>query len=429
MHDNQLRNTLAERFEGYGSQPSDAVWAAIEGNLDQDKRKRGFFWWWIGFAGAAAAVIVLLLVTVESTSTKTSLSSDKKTMSQTELQATENQNTQATSNAEIDEDTGTMNSLNAPSSTNLPVNEQAQSPDFSVSTEPRVEGESSASPLISDNKNRTPEVVDQSVEEPKENRSAITAGLEVREISPFLIGFEGHNRLSLVPPRLIIAPRWELSAEVSTFSRAPEIRTIKKSIVSPNTSDNTSLTTENLAEPSSPNDIYATHTRYAELQLTIRRNFGRRFQIGAGLSSSYSKNIGKTVSGDYQFKTNIWSVGVPLHIRFTALKYRRFSLTPYLSILNEFHFSSYSSEGVPPSNGSAFNTDPAISSVSPIKQRGYAFGVQPSVELSYYATERLSFSTSFGYRNYFVRDYLGLNPSIRQPNYFQFAIGTAWILK
>ncbi|MBK7128093.1 MAG: hypothetical protein IPM74_13310 [Crocinitomicaceae bacterium] len=50
--------SLKDRFENYGSAPSDGLWNAIETSLGGEKKKRrGFFWWW--FSGIAAGLLVI----------------------------------------------------------------------------------------------------------------------------------------------------------------------------------------------------------------------------------------------------------------------------------------------------------------------------------------------------------------------------------
>ena len=60
MQDKLLKSKLSERFEGFGSAPSDAVWTGIEHALDGDERKRRFIIWFT----AAAAILAIGITTL-----------------------------------------------------------------------------------------------------------------------------------------------------------------------------------------------------------------------------------------------------------------------------------------------------------------------------------------------------------------------------
>ena len=59
MRDKEFSNIVSERFEDFGETPADAVWANIEGSLDEDKKRRRVIIWW-----SLAAVLALSVLTV-----------------------------------------------------------------------------------------------------------------------------------------------------------------------------------------------------------------------------------------------------------------------------------------------------------------------------------------------------------------------------
>ena len=61
MQDKLLKSKLSERFEGFGSTPSDAVWAGIEQTLDGDKRKGLLIRWFVTIAAILAIGLMTLL--------------------------------------------------------------------------------------------------------------------------------------------------------------------------------------------------------------------------------------------------------------------------------------------------------------------------------------------------------------------------------
>lgn len=61
MQTNKQPGSLSDKFQNYGSYPSDALWSEIESALDdKDKKRRGFIWWWVGGASAALLSIVVI---------------------------------------------------------------------------------------------------------------------------------------------------------------------------------------------------------------------------------------------------------------------------------------------------------------------------------------------------------------------------------
>jgi hypothetical protein len=71
----------------------------------------------------------------------------------------------------------------------------------------------------------------------------------------------------------------------------------------------------------------------------------------------------------------------------------------------------------------------AITEEEWVIDNGYSFGLQPSIEFSFYTSENSSLYLSTGYRQYLYSKSSGASPGLLQPNYMQAAIGLRWILR
>lgn len=418
MQDNELRHTLSDRFNEYGSQPSDGVWTAIEAELDKDQRKRGFLWWWIGFTTAAVFGIAGIYISMQTNNPPANVTTELQVV-QHEDKTPEKNTSDEQASQEIlmntsSHQTGNRGHVNRISGNNSYKNLIPDPTEF----EPLVHLSESTSFEV------PPTLT--TIENPTESKE-INTSLPTRKNERFI----PLNTITncQFKPRKIRPSYWELGIEMSSFANASRknLKVTNDSTPNPTSYDSYSLTPGLSPEFQSAS---ITHQRFAEIRLTARRSFGKRFQIATGVSGTYAQTKGTSETYLFSFRTQHWGIGIPVQIRYKILQQNRWNLTPYIGIQNEFQFLTYySCKNNPPATQSILED---LNGTSTIKGRGtgYLFGIEPGIELSYYLTDRVSLSTSVGYRNYFVRSSKNVPPgSYMTPNYLQFSIGTAWLLR
>jgi hypothetical protein len=482
MRDEKIRHTLSERFADYGSEPSEGVWNAIEMHLDEDNRNSGtngfkFLWWSLALIGLSFVSWGIVTNEINKDSVEMAVVSKKNekigntknaflevqknsdgkptpALANTgeeheDLNSAIENDTKEKSLTEYSEKVKSKASLNSKSLTNTQEN-------IKFDTSPQVEEIKEKSALsvnsadafnskeeklktetelltsgknlkvesnqavqsrfpesIDDNKNTTAETPDLLIKKVKSDESLLQLTTLVAKelptegntVSPFN---HSHSPLNWLPPK------WEMRIRLGTFknignSSSPD------SYLSP-------YTWQEINAPA-PETHTQNYKRYGEFQIDAIRRIGRKFHLSAGLSTSYSQNKVGTIADDTLFTLNQISYGIPIEIGYTVVNYKRFAVKPYLGILNEVN--NYL-QGMTTST-----TNGIIEETQQYNQWeiGYSFGLQPAVEIYYYMNEKTSLSLSCGYRKYIAGYANGQSPGLRQPDYFQTAIGISWILR
>ena len=225
---------------------------------------------------------------------------------------------------------------------------------------------------------------------------------------------------SLHPPRSPfdwIPPKWEMRVRLGTFKNIGNSSN-PDSYLSP-------YTWQEVSEPA-PEAYTENYKRFAEFQIDVDRRIGRKFHLSGGLSTSFSQNRAGTPNGDTSFTLNQLSFGIPMEIGYMVVNYKRFAVKPFLGILNEFN--NYIQRTSVVISDNAIPGEEVIETGGTF-ENGYNLGLQPSVEIYYYMNENTSLSLTCGYRKYVAGRTNGNSPGIRQPDYFQSAIGISWILR
>ncbi|GEM_PF-6495347 len=435
MHDKELQKTLSERFDGYGSTPSESVWSGIEAGLAEKDRRRGAFWWWIGIAGAAVigfftfihfantpeVAIINASNWRHQASSEIGKTQENGEMNARDLSGTDNSGldngaeSSANNSSTNSTKTGNWTTTNNNNNNNNNNNQHT----YSAQTFQKRDDKTNLSQSI-DEQSRIDLPLEYSSDNEKESRKKLTLSMPTKPLGSLSVPVFNEIISSRIDP-IKRTGRWELAADLGTFTPYSEFTPPVEQ--EPIQQDPGGITDQLIDQD---NGTSLGHRRFVELQVTARRYFGRRFSIGLGASGAYGRN---SISDQYNemYNWNIWSVGIPFNVRFDAFSKGRFRISPYVQFLNEMSFASLNN----PVYWSSFTStaDPLLPEGGTVNSRKYSLGIQPSIELSYALNERFLFTTSLGYRYHALNRKVGLMPLLEQPNYLRFSIGTAWLIK
>jgi hypothetical protein len=369
MHDEQLRNTLSERFEGYSSPPSDAVWESIEKVLDEDDKAAGFRLYLlsplvigllIGSSAAALALIVYFNQS-ETTGTLPLAEGGRPAHSQhaVHIQSTLSEDLPAT----------------ADTFTPIPIQHHNRPAQVATPSEQRVE--------------RTvfvPEpIATRAVNHLETSSDLGFYGIYFTHIPsaecfsggidkgiPFPGEFYGNSGLTA---QLLVSTFFNFSNASSAQNSA------KTNTFNGETSD----------------QYVRKNNRFVETELNFQGYFTKRIKGGLGLSLAYSNEEGM-IDENTSYHTSQWSIGIPITLGMDVYQKGRFNLSVFAKLLNDFDQrkeTDFSVQYLP----NALSPE-LVSNVSISKDQVYRFGVQPMVSGSFYATPRTELCMSVSYRLY-----------------------------
>ena len=444
MHNNNERNILSKRFSNYGSTPSKDTWGAIEKRLDRDKNIFTSLHWglniiaivMLGSGIIKPAYLQVKGLPSDSKNTTSSLFVDNDRSSQASSNKFDTksryQNEVLASSVELnspDQINAQSISENDASILNNNQKEIIQNTPVTISRETEAE----IKPQDSNENGKRLKIINNlpiDIMEKDYVHATITTPIEPNphyiivnnlmkqelDLFPHYFEIKGLSTSHLLMEgQKPYPPKWEFDLRGSTFFNVGTPRS--KSYVDAYSWD--------LIPEEAPDNYAQNYARYIEIQTTFSRRLGMRFRVSLGVSTSFSMNEGYSSNGQYPFKLSQLTFGLPVEIGYTAFQFRRFSITPYIGILNELnnHLNKLST----PTDTQLLPSP--INEVDRVTGSGYSFALQPSIELSFYTSENSALYLSTGYRQYLYSKSSGVSPGLLQPNYIQAAIGLRWILR
>lgn len=426
MESKAKAGSLQDKFEGFGAQPSDALWGNIAASLDEKKKRRGFIWWWTG--GAMAAAIAALVVMNYNVSENNPANSEINTVAETDFNT---ENDQETSTDSFENEDGSIIEeqeffANIPDDeVELIENEDEQDSNFESSDDSQLysfrdtdivqgnEQQNELEPLMM----QEPDLAIAPEQLGAPRIPFISSGLRIPELKENMITF----------PNKSYRP-WEFGLAYSAW-KGVELN-FKKELVD---TDNYDLT------PPPPPDTTAGTTQVEELSYVgvntpskvIRKNINFHLFAGKYFADRWAWRTGldfaQTVySNQYDanlqflnYDTRVTSFGIPLSLRLDMIKRPVFQWRASLGVVNEFHMREKIQSG-----------DYALSYYSQKSAAGgYSGALEIGLSHEFKLKGNLHLFAAPSYRWYFAQNVTKLNASIAEHNHWLGGVvGVKWNL-
>ncbi|NRA13271.1 MAG: hypothetical protein HRT57_15095, partial [Crocinitomicaceae bacterium] len=291
MRDKKFSDIVSERFDGFGDNPSDAVWENIESNLDGDKKRRRAIIWWTVAAGVALSALAYNFTSWNGVGTDTvpsfSLNESQakklfekqiEEQNKTKLESTEALNAQQALNEVPSEKIKlTQTQLSKSKIEEIKKALREAGYDFPYSNPhsyPYIDSHGNRRVYYREPRkgiNRTIAEVEQPDKSETESDTITPLVYELLDRIPFPTA--ENDILSGI--QIIPAPKWRIGARVTGFLNASTPVTISNQSNPPITIAGTEFS-----------DFHNSHRRYFEAEIFTQRRMRNRFYMSSGLMFS-----------------------------------------------------------------------------------------------------------------------------------------------
>ncbi len=387
MQSNSQR-TLANRFEGYTSSPSEGVWQAVEASLDEGATRTGAVVWWI-LSGVAAAVFGALIYSTALTDAPVKM-----------------METNANSTAE------TVIEPNQNEHTNQPISVQRENDEAqeqAIEEENEVKDQLDVQPIVSDSKTATkqqilltssPIVQQVNIDNLAVERFVESKNDDSEEIArlPLLDNqFPGNDiaKINAIEPMTFAKPkRWSVTARLSTFANAKRDLFVSDQTAYSELADNsggsgiqtTGAPPVGILSLTDPVGVRANerNLRHIEGMISIERMIGNRFSVGVGVNGAFGS---RKYTELYQYDiSSEWNrkhvyVGIPVDARVIIYQKNRFHWDLGSQFITEWTFDrteSSNSVGMK-SMESSFDVSGVQFSIQPYTRFGWSLNFSNEV--------------------------------------------------
>lgn len=387
MHDDTLKNRLQERFEGYESAPSDAVWEGIESALNEDEKRGAWFWWFspLGLsilAGTSAAALALFFW----------VPSENPTAAFPTIDSIRSANSTMTLHEKVEQ---VQEETFVPTQNHTQKQNLTPTMSYSVAL-PNFRFELPPYQLVT-------------------GEEIITAAK--LECVPAAVGDVILEDLRADTEKPRTHRRWELQMTASGFVRTESTSNSKPIDISDEANT--------YADASIPENLALRQHRFGEFEVSGIGYFSRKLKVGIGFSGAYSDQDGR-INPKTQFATKQWTFGIPVQVGIDLLQTKRVELSVVTKFLNDWDFRENEilteQETVVVSGGNNLIESTELTSSSVIeKGTSYRFGVQPTFVASFAIQPQLAISVGIGYRAYLAESRSKVN--FDKSNYGTLTIG------
>lgn len=449
---NKLPGSLQDKFQDFGSAPSEQLWNNIEANLDKDKKRRRVIWWW--FLGAAA--VVTLFFGVYQLGYKAGVSENDSAFVNKKIQ---------NSNHEIQNDTnGEFQNSN-----NQNPNENGQQ--NSISSEQNLANQNNDehnSENDTDLKNNPEQISSNNNIDKSNNLQTTKIPQKNRQHSDIVESVI--NEPDVVIPEKFTLEDNSFNNEIKKFA-VPEIATIDQSISEPhinfeppveiqnlrskkhweigfnfgtligtnafaeNTSYDSNLTiaapddlnTENsingtgISAFSSLSETTAKIFRPIQAEFTIAHKIGHRwnFQSGLGLGILVSSNLYSSGNAT-SVRSKFLSISIPLHFNYDLIQRNRFTFYTGIGV-------NYEVPVIEKIKTSYLN--PALESASTKNfTKGYMISAQLNTGFRFNLNENIKLDFRPNVRYYIHQSMSSVYPALERKLWFGASLGVIWQL-
>lgn len=429
--------SLQNKFQDFGSAPSEQLWNNIAANLDEDKKRKGAFWWW--FVGAAAIVVLFFgvyqlgynagvsegdsqMVKYETPTPITIETNEKIPNPNIQSPNESNQQTEILSNQNNDEQ-------NSETITNS-LNENSE-------TEKSEHHTNNLNIAENSNVNEIDVTPNHSVIHPIENNEPIYTLLnfEAEKFPPSEISKIKH---SLSEPQLIAEPmviienptpknKWEMGFSVGTLKgfQSSNQNMLADSSASLTTFDNldqnNSIEGTGISSFSNLSESQVNITRPLQLEMTIARDFGKRWNFQTGLSFGFLSSNNHYSSGSItNVRSRFLSIGIPIHLNYDIVQRQRFSFYSGFGANYEMPFfesvkTSYSVSALESTSTKDFT-------------KGYMISGQLNVGFRYNLNQKLTLDFRPNLRYYIHQSMQSVYPALERKIWAGASLGLVWQL-
>lgn len=433
MRDKEFSDIVSERFSGFGGEPSSDVWAGIEANLDQNKKRRRAIIWWSLAALFALSAITLNLVSNNDSETTTAIkSADKSTTPKTENNIKNNSNNQKST--DLNSRPSAANSSVTDKNSEISIgNNSHKNPTKKVTLiEPVQKGLPSIEPvkliniseefLIPDPENLADSRVDMDPMETLPYVDLTTIPMRTVCGRPLPQKTEPEIGATAITAMVVTHSRWSLGVKATGFINASK----------PSSVTNWSGTSSALADPSFVYYDFNSHQRYFETEVFANYFLNKRITLGTGVMFSLGFDAQRIDTTIYATKRKTF--GIPLEAQFTIVRDNRFKLSGNLAIINEYARVRTDIGVANAAENTISTSDPSVYGIESVtytivenyKGHNFAFGLQGSIQAEYHLRPKITALASIGYRNYLIERYSLSRNYVTNPNYFNASIGLKW---
>ena len=464
MQDKDNRGSLAEKFGGFGSAPSEGLWNDIEAALDEKKKRRGIIWWWLG-SGLAAVITISVLgyhfypedaasagqewgyhFYPQDEASAIAEHSDNQENEQVEsVQKDENSSEQSNDTVKQqnnNEEPSEPQQNTANVAQNEAKNEQtAEQQTNNASTEATAENNDASSnttdkPLIV--KATEQEETDQTEDELqkeivlKESKnqtdldelmSREVSSLDARDVVKLPLNPAEPEWTKIEPFKRKLP--WEVGVNYSFYGvfsfayKSEEIVFTSASnppIEEGQTVGNSSDFTQS-AYGTTPPLVAADATKRINIHGFAGKYFKPRWAWRSGLNYSRSAylSVYEGFSIEYAY-TNIHSVSIPLSLRADVIQREKFRLIGHAGIFNEFTVVEKSENYFVDGSKSEF-----VKLVA-----GYGLGTEVGLDATLRLSNRLNLQLGTSYRTYLMQNIKAQNTLLFKRNWFGASLGVVW---
>ncbi len=428
------KGSLKDKFDGYGSQPSEGLWDNIAGSLDAKKRKRGIIIWWTFGSGIAASLIIIFSVFNSSTDpveTKMAEHSEVKVETPAQLDQTnnikhiepennmaQNESTQPIDNDNIDKAPAPNNNPGNPSNSNKTksTNPSNTTPSPKTDNNPVPNKIVEPVPLLVTNDNDTDlEITEMSESETPLLAQHIAASPSLlpvgknKDIRKWDIGFDAQQNFTR---NASYQTSSQLGAFASQWQGNAELLADGNVVQGINESYNLNQIT------------YIKTTRPLNLKGHVAYHLNRFVSIQSGVDlgwirtqSRYGNNATAII------KSNIITVGAPITFNFRLWRIKRFDLGCKIGALNDFIIINHDSP-----SGDNLSFLPSNQEKKLSYGKGFIGGLESGINIGFALNDNLGLVLSPSVKWFYSQNIQVPAPLIQNPFFVTSSVGLKWIL-
>lgn len=398
----QNKGSLHNKFEGFGTQPSEKLWDSIASNLDQKKKRRAIIFWWLG-SGLAAGIIVLFSVLFVNGSND--FSAIKTTVNQTN-HIDENGSSEKNSIV-LEDNVQISNSFQDKSNNSTETNID----DFNHVQQNLSETIVNNTPTKSDDLNIKSQLTIQNTNK-GENQDIKKLELVINEREKSVVDKFKNS----IIPQLNIERNTEHSLSEIAMPKLKPQWLYSFNIQSQKGFTLFNETEANFAESAS-NNFDLPFTPYAiKTFRPVTLRFGVAKQLKKRLSFQTGIDLGWIQTNDIISESSLFTIGIPLKLNLTLIDRKRGAFYADFGLVNEIPMFEITRQ----MNGGYYN------SVTSKIAGGFLGGTELGLGFNYKINENLKFDVNSGLKWYYYQSVKNVIPPVKQNTFITFKAGVIW---
>ncbi len=415
MSNNSHKTPLADRFNTFGSVPSEAVWDAIDSRLSaQGSKNKGFIFWLV----ANAAVIGLLIYSAGTRLAPIKIEAN------TPVLSSEDPTQNTPKNLEQSSDTHEMQLLNEVEG---PTSESR------LLETPRQSSYLNQSRAVSWNEAKAPKK--QLIDLGQEQKNNAIASF----IQPEAVASLQPQKATAIPHVIHHDPitsahstmkqrKWlEIGVRASLFSTLP----VREKTVGIAADGNIQPSSSIPAVNASTYAYQEQHDRLFDFEIFARAHYHNTYGT---LGFNTQKTLVKEIRGDSDFayrefiSKEITSIGTPVALGYNVISRSRFQFAFALRVIPTYSFLTAYEKTFDQQSFTSTQNPPPLYSFQAIEEadRAFTLDIEPHLSANFILNERIDLFGQFGYRTGIVRS--SIFSRYFAPNFTSISVGTVFRL-